>query len=183
VLGIPDAELWAVRQSLRHYLFAFIRERMRQRWTIEHVSTPRVVAGGTLLAPETLTIGFARRFTGYKRSELIFHDAERLARILNAVERPVQLILPASRAADDIGKPNMQRVWRTDPLSAGASPRRRLRSACRPLSRQGCDVWLNLAQADETSGTSGMAAERRAASEHRRRLVGRRLRRDQWLDD
>ncbi len=84
VLAIPDQELWAVRQSLRRYLFTFVRERARHRWMEEHVGVPRVVAAGTLLEPEALTIGFARRFTGYKRPELIFHDPERLARILNA---------------------------------------------------------------------------------------------------
>ena len=92
VRAIPDDELWFVRQALRRYLFAFIRERARQRWTVERVSAPRVVAAGTLLNPDTLTIGFARRFTGYKRPELIFRDPERLARILNAPERPVQVI-------------------------------------------------------------------------------------------
>src|SRR5262249_53196377 len=84
VLAIPDEELWNVRQGLRRYLFTFVRERARQRWTEERVSTPRVVAAGTLLEPDALTIGFARRFTGYKRPELVFRDAERLARILNA---------------------------------------------------------------------------------------------------
>ena len=86
VLAIPDDELWAVRQALQRYLFTFMRERARQRWTEEHVGTPRVVAAGTLLEPDALTIGFARRFTGYKRPELIFHDPERLARILNGAE-------------------------------------------------------------------------------------------------
>src|SRR5438128_1725581 len=57
VLTIPDQELWAVRSALRRYLFAFIRERTRQRWREEHVSAPRVVAAGTLLDPDALTIG------------------------------------------------------------------------------------------------------------------------------
>jgi glycogen phosphorylase len=163
VLGIPDADLWAVRQSLRRYLFAFVRERMRQRWTVERVSTPRVVAGGTLLAPEALTIGFARRFTGYKRPELIFHDAERLARILNAIERPVQIIFAGkSHPADDIGKHHLQRVYKRalDPLFGG-------RVAfiddydlhVAHFMVQGCDVWLNNPRKpNEASGTSGMKA-------------------------
>src|SRR3954451_18709531 len=74
VLDIPDEELWAARQALRNYLFAFIRERARSRWREERVSAPRVVAAGTLLDPNALTIGFARRFTGYKRPELIFRN-------------------------------------------------------------------------------------------------------------
>jgi starch phosphorylase len=163
VLGIPDSDLWTVRQALRRYLFAFIRERMRQRWTVERVSTPRVVAGGTLLSPEALTIGFARRFTGYKRPELIFHDAERLARILNAVERPVQIIFAGkSHPADDIGKHHLQRVYKRalDPLFGG-------RVAfvddydlhVAHFLVQGCDVWLNNPRKPlEASGTSGMKA-------------------------
>jgi glycogen phosphorylase len=163
VLGLPDADLWAVRQALRRYLFAFIRERMRQRWTVERVSTPRVVAGGTLLAPEALTIGFARRFAGYKRPELIFHDPERLARILNAIERPVQIIFAGkSHPADDIGKHHLQRVYKRalDPLFGG-------RVAfiddydlhVAHFMVQGCDVWLNNPRKpNEASGTSGMKA-------------------------
>nr|MCU0257015.1 alpha-glucan family phosphorylase [Vicinamibacterales bacterium] len=83
VLEIPDDELWETRQALRAFLFGFIRERMRQRWTHERVSAPRVVAGGTLLDPHALTIGFARRLTGYKRPELVFADPARLQAILN----------------------------------------------------------------------------------------------------
>src|SRR5262249_20379978 len=70
ILAIPDDELWKCRQGLRKYLFTFVRERARQRWMEEHVGIPRVVAAGTLLEPDALTIGFARRFTGYKRPEL-----------------------------------------------------------------------------------------------------------------
>jgi len=163
VLRIPDEELWAVRGALRRYLFTFVRERARQRWTVEHVAMPRVVAAGTLLEPDALTIGFARRFTGYKRPELIFHDPERLARILNAVERPVQIIFAGkSHPADDIGKHHLQRVYKhaIDPLFAG-------RVAfvddydlhVAHFLVQGCDVWLNNPRKPlEASGTSGMKA-------------------------
>jgi len=163
VLAIPDQELWAVRQTLRRYLFTFVRERARQRWTVEHVGTPRVVVAGTLLEPDSLTIGFARRFTGYKRPELIFHDPERLARILNAVERPVQIIFAGkAHPADDVGKHHLQRVYKhaLDPLFAG-------RVAfvddydlhVAHFLVQGCDVWLNNPRKPlEASGTSGMKA-------------------------
>jgi glycogen phosphorylase len=163
VLSIPDAELWAARQALRRYLFIFVRERARQRWTDEHVSTPRVVAAGTLLDPEALTIGFARRFTGYKRPELVFRDAERLARILNGAGRPVQIVFAGkSHPADDIGKHHLQRVYRhaLEPLFGG-------RVAfvddydlhVAHFLVQGCDVWLNTPRKPlEASGTSGMKA-------------------------
>jgi starch phosphorylase len=163
VLRIPDEELWVVRQALRRYLFAFVRERARQRWTVERVGTPRVVAAGTLLGPDTLTIGFARRFTGYKRPELVFHDPERLARILNAVEKPVQIVFAGkSHPADDVGKHHLQRVYRRalDPVFGG-------RVAfvddydlhVAHFLVQGCDVWLNNPRKPmEASGTSGMKA-------------------------
>ena len=163
ILAIPDQELWAVRQSLRRYLFTFIRERARQRWTEEHVGIPRVVAAGTLLEPDALTIGFARRFAGYKRPELIFHDPERLARILNATGRPVQIIFAGkAHPADDVGKHHLQRVYKRalDPMFAG-------RVAfvddydlhVAHFLVQGCDVWLNNPRKPlEASGTSGMKA-------------------------
>ncbi len=163
VLAIPDAELWEARQSLRQYLFAFVRERARQRWTEEHVGIPRVVAAGTLLEPEALTVGFARRFTGYKRPELIFTDPERLARILNATGRPVQIIFAGkSHPADDVGKHHLQRVYRRalDPMFAG-----RIAFVddydlhVAHFLVQGCDVWLNNPRKPlEASGTSGMKA-------------------------
>ncbi len=163
VLTIPDQELWAVRQSLRRYLFTFVRDRARHRWVEEHVGIPRVVAAGTLLEPDALTIGFARRFTGYKRPELVFHDPERLARILNATGRPVQIIFAGkSHPADDIGKHHLQHVYRhaLEPMFGG-------RVAfvddydlhVAHFLVQGCDVWLNNPRKPlEASGTSGMKA-------------------------
>jgi starch phosphorylase len=163
IASIPDDALWDCRQSLRRYLFAFIRERARQRWMEEHVGIPRVVAAGTLLDPDALTLGFARRFAGYKRPELVFHDPERLARILNAASRPVQIIFAGkSHPADDIGKHHLQRVYKRalDPLFGG-------RVAfvddydlhVAHFLVQGCDVWLNNPRKPlEASGTSGMKA-------------------------
>jgi glycogen phosphorylase len=163
ILTIPDAELWAVRQSLRRYLFTFVRERARQRWVEEHVGLPRVVAAGTLLEPDALTLGFARRFTGYKRPELVFSDPERLARILNATGRPVQIVFAGkSHPADDIGKHHLQRVYRhaLEPIYGG-----RIAFVddydlhVAHFLVQGCDVWLNTPRKPlEASGTSGMKA-------------------------
>jgi glycogen phosphorylase len=163
VRDIPDADLWSVRQALRQFLFAFIRERARSRWGNHGVSAGQVVAAGTLLDPAALTIGFARRFTGYKRADLIFRDPDRLARILNASRRPVQLVFAGkAHPADDIGKHNLQRVYRRalDPAFAG-----RIAFVddydlhVAHFLVQGCDVWLNNPRKPlEASGTSGMKA-------------------------
>jgi starch phosphorylase len=160
---IPDEALWAARRKLRNYLFAFVRERARLRWRDEQVSAARVVAAGTLLDPNALTIGFARRFTGYKRPELIFHDPARLQAILNASRRPVQIVFAGkAHPADDTGKHHLQQVYRKaiDPAFGG-----RIAFVddydlhVAHFLVQGCDVWLNNPRKPlEASGTSGMKA-------------------------
>ncbi len=163
VQDIPDEALWAARDALRQYLFAFIRERARERWREEQVSAARVVAAGTLLDPNALTIGFARRFTGYKRPELIFHNPERLQAILNASRRPVQIVFAGkAHPADETGKHHLQQVYRRaiDPAFGG-----RIAFVddydlhVAHFLVQGCDVWLNNPRKPlEASGTSGMKA-------------------------
>jgi glycogen phosphorylase len=161
--AIPDAELWAARQLLRRHLLEFVRERAREAWRQSQMSSAQVLAAGTLLDPLALTIGYARRFTEYKRPELIFHDAERLARILNAPRRPVQILFAGkAHPADETGKRPLQLIYQAamDPKFGG-------RVAfvedydlhVAHLLVQGCDVWLNNPRAPmEASGTSGMKA-------------------------
>jgi glycogen phosphorylase len=163
VLDIPDEDLWRTRLDMRADLFKFIQDRARERWTRDRVSAPQVVAAGTLLDPSALTIGFARRFTGYKRPELIFHDPDRLARILGAFRRPVQMVFAGkSHPADDGGKQHMQQVYRraVDPVFGG-----RIAFVddydlhVAHYLVHGCDVWLNNPRKPlEASGTSGMKA-------------------------
>jgi starch phosphorylase len=160
---IPDAEIWAMRQALRLDLFSFIRERMRSRFSDEHVSPGRIVSAGSMLDPEALTLGYARRFTAYKRPELIFHDPERLARILNATDRPLQIVFAGkAHPADEPAKHHLQRVFKhaLDPIYGG-----RLAFIddydmhVAHYLVQGTDVWLNNPRKPlEASGTSGMKA-------------------------
>ena len=163
VFDIPDEALWNARNALRNYLFAFIRERARLRWKEEHVSAARVVAAGTLLDPNALTVGFARRFTGYKRPELVFRNPDRLLAILNASRRPVQIVFAGkAHPADETGKHHLQQVYRRaiDPLFGG-----RIAFVddydlhVAHFLVQGCDVWMNNPRKPlEASGTSGMKA-------------------------
>jgi starch phosphorylase len=163
VLNIPDEELWAARQALRSFLFNFVRERARLRWTLERVSAARVVAAGTMFDHNALTLGFARRFTGYKRPELIVSDADRLAAILTAPGRSVQIVFAGkAHPADDVGKQQLQRIYKRaiDPKFGG-----RIAFVddydlhVAHFLVQGCDVWLNNPRKPmEASGTSGMKA-------------------------
>jgi glycogen phosphorylase len=160
---IPDEAIWSARKSMREELFEFIRERLRQRWVVERVSPVRLATGGTLLDPHALTIGFARRFTAYKRPDLIFHDPERLAKILTAYNRPVQIVFAGkAHPADDPAKHHLQQVFRRslDPMYAGRVAfidDYDLHVAHCLVA--GCDVWLNNPRKPlEASGTSGMKA-------------------------
>lgn len=163
VFMIPDEELWTVREALRRYLIRFLRERARLLWVEEGASAARVVASGTLIDPGALTIGFARRMTAYKRPELIFHDPNRLARILNAPRRPVQIIFAGkAHPADHAGKHYLHEIYvrATDPAFGG-----RIAFVedydlhVAHFLVQGCDIWLNTPRKPmEASGTSGMKA-------------------------
>ncbi len=160
---IPDEELWNVREALRRYLIRFLGERARQLWVEEGASAARVVAAGTLLDPAALTIGYARRMTAYKRPELIFYDSDRLARLLKAARRPVQIIFAGkAHPADDAGKHYLHEIYlrATDPAFGG-----RIAFVedydlhVAHFLVQGCDVWLNTpVKPMEASGTSGMKA-------------------------
>jgi starch phosphorylase len=163
IAKIPDEELWAVRELLRRHLLDFVRERARDAWRNKCAGTAQVLAAGTLLDPAVLTIGFARRFTEYKRPELVFHDPERLSRILNAPRHAVQIVFAGkAHPADDTGKLPLQRIYlrATNPQFAG-----RIAFVedydlhVAHYFVQGCDVWLNNPRKPmEACGTSGMKA-------------------------
>lgn len=163
VRSIPDEALWAVRRELRQHLFHFVRERIRERFADEGASPARVLAGGAMLDPHALTIGFARRFTGYKRPDLIFRDADRLARLVADTRRPLQLVFAGkAHPADEAGKHHLQNVFR-HALDARFEGRVAFIDDydlhVAHFLVQGCDVWLNNPRKPlEASGTSGMKA-------------------------
>jgi starch phosphorylase len=160
---IPDEVLWAAHQHLKAKLLAFVDARTRLRWRAGEMAASQVLASGTLLDPEALTIGFARRFATYKRATLIFRDVQRLKRILHAERRPVQLVFAGkAHPADGGGKQFIQQVYQfaQDPEFGGRIAF--LEDYDLHMARflvQGVDVWLNNPRRpNEASGTSGMKA-------------------------
>ncbi len=106
---IPDEELWRTHQLAKSRLIEFIRERLHHQLKKRGAPEKEAKEAWNVLSPEALTIGFARRFVAYKRAYLIFSDPERLAKILNDPERPVQIIFagkahPMDRDAKNIIK-------------------------------------------------------------------------------
>jgi len=163
VEDIPDEELWQTHYWLKMKLINTIREARRQRWARDRVSPSIVIAGGTLLDPSVLTLGFARRFATYKRADLIFSDIGRLKKLLNDRWRPVQIIFAGkAHPADDPGKRILQRVFNVarDPEMGGRIAF--VEDYGEQLAQymvHGVDVWLNNPVPPmEACGTSGMKA-------------------------
>jgi starch phosphorylase len=163
VLEIPDQELWAVRRHLKRKLVAYIRERARHQWLNDGVHPVQTVASGTLLDPYALTIGFARRFATYKRADLILTEYERLLKLINQPNRPVQIIFAGkAHPADEPGKLLIQEVYRKVKAAENGGRLVFLEDYDMNLARylvQGVDVWLNTPRRpNEASGTSGQKA-------------------------
>ena len=95
--NIPTGELWAVRRHLRRKLLTFMEDRARKQWLSGTISPVQVVAGGVLLDPYSLTIGFARRFATYKRGNLVLCDFDRLLRIITTPTCRCRSSSPAKR--------------------------------------------------------------------------------------
>ena len=139
------------------------REEARRRFSSRRRDPDQLIGAGLLLDPDALTIGFARRFATYKRANLIFHDVERLLRILTNAERPVQIIFAGkAHPADAPGKQLLEEVYRTthDPRFEGRIAF--LENYDMHIAHvlvQGVDLWLNTPRVPlEASGTSGMKA-------------------------
>jgi starch phosphorylase len=163
IRDIPDEQLWAVRRHLKRRLVAFIRERARVQWQRGGMHPVQVVAGGVLLDPYSLTIGFARRFATYKRANLLLYDVDRLRKLVLDPDRPVQFIFSGkAHPADDPGKYLIQNLYRFI-KDAGLGGRMVfLEDYDMNVARylvQGVDVWLNTPRRPlEASGTSGQKA-------------------------
>jgi starch phosphorylase len=163
VVDIPDEALWSVRKHLKRMLMSFIRERTRQRWIVGNYHPVQVVAGGVMLDPAALTIGFARRFATYKRANLVMRDVERLKALINVPDRPVQFVFAGkAHPADDPAKHLVQDVYRTLKRAEFAGRIAFIEDYDINVGRhmvQGVDVWLNNPRRpNEASGTSGQKA-------------------------
>jgi starch phosphorylase len=161
--GIPDADLWAVRLHLKRKLAFYMRERVRDRWTMGGFHPVQVVSSGVLINPYALTIGFARRFATYKRASLVLTDAERLLHIINRPNMPVQIIFAGkAHPADEPGKQLIQQVYRQVKRAETGGRLVFLEDYDMNLARylvQGVDIWMNTPRRPyEASGTSGMKA-------------------------
>ncbi|NLF10536.1 MAG: glycosyltransferase family 1 protein [Anaerolineaceae bacterium] len=163
VARIPDEELWRTHERRRERLVAFARRRLAHQLQQRGTHPSEIQQAEQVLDPEALTIGFARRFATYKRGSLLFHDLERLARIVGDKDRPVQIIFAGkAHPRDNPGKELIRQI-----VHHARRPEFRnrivfLEDYDMVVGRylvQGVDVWLNTPRRPhEASGTSGMKA-------------------------
>jgi starch phosphorylase len=163
VLTLDDSELWHLHLEMKRGLLTYVREEARRRWAERWKEAAHVVGAGTLISPDALVIGFARRFATYKRAALLFGDFDRLHDLLVNPWRPVQIIFAGKAHPEDApGKEVLQQVYAftRDPRLQGRVAfieDYEIHLAHRLV--QGVDLWLNLPRVPfEACGTSGMKA-------------------------
>ncbi len=174
---VDDNTIWSLKRQMRGTMISMARERLTQMCRTRGLNDDWV---SNALSPHVLTLGFARRGASYKRLTLMLSDMDRLKRLLNHPERPIQIVIAGkSHPADEIGKGLIQQMIRftDDPDVRGKIvflPDYDM-SLAEPLY-PGCDVWVNNPlRPYEACGTSGMKAALNGA--------GNLSIRDGWWDE
>jgi starch phosphorylase len=158
---VSDDELWTMRGKERQHLVGFVRRHLATQLRERGFDPELVREADRALDPNVLTIGFARRFTGYKRPSLLLRDPVRLDRLLLNERQPIQLVVAGKAHPDDTEGKSMIRAW--NDLARQPRYRRRvvfLEDYDIALAQelvQGVDVWINTPRRPwEACGTSGM---------------------------
>ena len=161
--NISDEELWKAHELNRAHLISVCRRKLVQQYERQNASTETIEKAESILDDDALTIGFARRFTAYKRADLLFRDPERLEAILNTPDCPIQFIFAGkAHPKDDEGKAIIQRIVQFARRSSVSGRIVFIEDYDMDLARhlvQGVDAWLNTPRRPlEACGTSGMKA-------------------------
>jgi glycogen phosphorylase len=158
---LPAADLWKMRTECRRQFVDYVRKYLARQLAGHGASTEELEQASHLLDPNTLTIGFARRFATYKRPDLLLRDPDRLLRILTNRDRPVQLVIAGKAHPQDLEGQEMIRRWiqfiRNTPARNHAAFLADYDMGMTEPLVHGVDVWLNTPRRPwEASGTSGM---------------------------
>jgi len=153
--------LWEMRTTGRHSLVDFARKHLARDWAARGGPPEEVAQAATVLDPNILTLGFARRFAKYKRPNLLLHDQERLIQILLNAQRPVQIVIAGKAHPKDADGHAMIKEWMEFVRRPEVRQRAVFLSNYDMLMAEqlvhGVDVWVNTPLRPwEASGTSGM---------------------------
>ncbi|MDD6783097.1 MAG: alpha-glucan family phosphorylase [Bacteroidaceae bacterium] len=163
IYDVPDEEIWNLRIKLKTKLINYIRERFRKTWLKNQGDPSRVVSLLDKINPNALLIGFGRRFATYKRAHLLFTDLERLKKIVNNQDYPVQFIFTGkAHPADGAGQGLIKKIYDISQSPEFLGKILFLENYDMQLSRRlisGVDIWMNTPTRPlEASGTSGEKA-------------------------
>ncbi len=161
--AVPDDELWRIHRRRKELLIDYTRQHLKHQYLRQGASPGQLDEIEHILNPDALTIGFARRFATYKRATLILRDLDRLGRILNNPERPVQIIFAGkAHPADEPGKALVEQVYHLSRSDEFQGKIIFLENYDIEMARylvSGADLWLNNPiRPYEASGTSGQKA-------------------------
>ena len=164
IYNCPDEEIWTTRQFLKKKLFEYVQIQFRDTWLKNQGDPSRITKLAANFEPNSLVIGFCRRFATYKRAHLLFSDLERLSRIVNNPERPV-IFLFAGKAhpADGAGQGLIKMIYEISQRPEFQAKIIFVEDYDFMLARNlvsGVDIWMNTpTRPMEASGTSGEKAE------------------------
>ena len=164
IYNVPDAEIWATRIALKKKLTDYIRVKFRENWLKNQGDPSRVLSLLTKINPNALMIGFCRRFATYKRAHLLFTDLDRLSKIVNNPDRPVQFLFAGkAHPADGAGQGLIKKIYEISQRPEFLGKIIFLEDYDFRLARRlvsGVDIWMNTPTRPlEASGTSGEKAE------------------------
>ncbi len=164
IYNVDDEEIWKTRMALKKKLVDYIRDKFRETWLKNQGDPSRVVSLLQKINPNALMIGFCRRFATYKRAHLLFTDLDRLAKIVNNPDCPVQFIFSGkAHPADGAGQGLIKRIFEISQQPEFLGKIIFLEDYDFRLARRlvsGVDIWMNTPTRPlEASGTSGEKAE------------------------
>ncbi len=164
IYQVPDEEIWSTRMALKQKLVDYIKEQFRDTWLRNQGDPSRVLSLLERINPNALIIGFCRRFATYKRAHLLFTDLERLSKIVNNPERPVQFLFAGkAHPADGAGQGLIKKIYEISQRPEFLGKIIFLEDYDFLLARRlvsGVDIWMNTPTRPlEASGTSGEKAE------------------------
>ena len=164
IQSMPDEEIWEIRKTLKNKLIKYIKNEYKTTWLKNQGDPAKVVSILDKINPNALLIGFARRFATYKRAHLLFTDLNRLAKIVNNEQFPIQFVFSGkAHPADGGGQGLIKHIIEISRRPEFEGKIIFLENYDMRLARHlisGVDVWLNTPTRPlEASGTSGEKAE------------------------
>ena len=163
IYNVSDEEVWNTRLALKHKLIDYIRKEFSKTWLKNQGDPSRIVSLLDKINPNALLIGFARRFATYKRAHLLFTDLDRLAKIVNNPNYPVQFLFAGkAHPHDGAGQGLIKKIVEISRRPEFLGKIIFLENYDMKLARRlvsGVDIWMNTPTRPlEASGTSGEKA-------------------------